>query len=65
VGYGDYTKGWKMWDTATRKFIVSLDVTFDENLLISDFNDDSNHHTPKLSEQLSEQKLTIRPVLPR
>jgi hypothetical protein len=52
VGYGDYTKEWKMWDPATRKFFVIRDVTFDENLLISNLNDDSNYHTKKQSERL-------------
>jgi hypothetical protein len=52
VGYGDSTKGWKMWDPATRKFILSRDVTFNEDLLISDFSDDSNHHANKQTENL-------------
>lgn len=52
VGYGDSTKGWKMWDPATRKFIFSRDVTFNEDLLIRDFSDDSNHHANKQTENL-------------
>lgn len=47
VGYGEETKGWRMWDPVTRKFIISRDVTFDEDLLISDITDDHKQHTQK------------------
>ena len=36
VGYGESTKGWILWDPVKRVFITSRDVTFDENLLITD-----------------------------
>jgi hypothetical protein len=48
VGYGEETKGWRLWDPASRNIILSRDVIFDENLLISDFKDD---HNPKTSKQ--------------
>ena len=36
VGYGEETKGWILWDPESRKYILSRDVTFNENLLIGD-----------------------------
>lgn len=50
VGYGEETKGWRLWDPVTRKIILSRDVIFEEGLLISDFKVDSNSHAPKLSQ---------------
>ena len=50
VGYGEETKGWRLWDPVTRKIILSRDVTFDENLLISDFKEDSDPHASRQSQ---------------
>jgi hypothetical protein len=50
VGYGEETKGWRLWDPVTRKIILSRDVTFDENLLISDFKEDSDPHATRQSQ---------------
>ncbi len=47
VGYGEETKGWKLWDPVSRKIILSRDVTFDENLLICDVRVDTNQNTLK------------------
>ena len=49
VGYGEETKGWRLWDPVSRKIILSRDVIFDEHLLISDFRDDSYHNASNQS----------------
>jgi hypothetical protein len=36
VGYCEYFKGWRLWDSNTRKIFISRDVTFDETILIDD-----------------------------
>lgn len=35
VGYGEDTKGWIVWEPISRKFIMSRDVIFNEELLIN------------------------------
>ena len=50
VGYEEETKGWKLWDPISRKIILSRDVTFDEQLLISDFKSDSISNSQKQSD---------------
>lgn len=50
VGYGEETKGWRLWDPVSRKIILSRDVVFDENLLISDFNVSPTTETENKSE---------------
>lgn len=42
VGYPEDTKGWILWEPISRKFITSCDVIFNEDLLINDFNDETN-----------------------
>ena len=34
VGYGDGTKGFRLWDPTTRKIIINRDVKFDESSLV-------------------------------
>lgn len=41
VGYGKETKGWIIWEPISRKFIMSRDVIFNEDLLINDFNEET------------------------
>jgi hypothetical protein len=40
VGYGEDSKGWIVWEPISRKFMMSRDFIFNEDLLISDFYGD-------------------------
>jgi hypothetical protein len=50
VGYGEETKGWRLYDPVSKKIIISRDVTFDEQLLISDFKDSTERNKTKQSD---------------
>jgi hypothetical protein len=50
VGYGEESKGWRLYDPVSKKIIISRDVTFDEQLLISDFKDSTERNKSKQSD---------------